>query len=284
MEVRGVKEKIFKASVRRICRVLGVSRSGSTRPTSKSGAEGGRNRGSELSERILELIREHPTFGYRRLWALLRFHDGITVTKRTVHRILTSNGWQVRNRKVSAQPRVQARRSQTIMANTRWATDITHIPCGVDGWGHLVAVIDCCDRELIGFEFALRGRAREAERALENACIKRFGTLRPNKPMPVIRSDNGLVFQSRRFRETCRDYKLAQEFITPYTPEQNGIIERFFRSLKEECVWQHNFTSFEEARRTITQWINWYNTDRPHQSLGYISPSRYHSQKLQLVA
>lgn len=279
-----MKEKILKASVRRICRVLGVSRSGSTRPTSKSGAEGGRNRGSELSERILELIREHPTFGYRRLWALLRFHDGITVTKRTVHRILTSNGWQVRNRKVSTQPRVQARRSQTIMANTRWATDITHIPCGVDGWGHLVAVIDCCDRELIGFEFALRGRAREAERALENACIKRFGTLRPNKPMPVIRSDNGLVFQSRRFRETCRDYKLAQEFITPYTPEQNGIIERFFRSLKEECVWQHNFTSFEEARCTITQWIEWYNTGRPHQSLGYISPSRYHSQKLQLVA
>ena len=279
-----MKEKILKASVRRICRVLGVSRSGSTRPTSKSGAEGGRNRVSELSERILELIREHPTFGYRRLWALLRFHDGITVTKRTVHRILTSNGWQVRNRKVSTQPRVQARRSQTIMANTRWATDITHIPCGVDGWGHLVAVIDCCDRELIGFEFALRGRAREAERALENACIKRFGTLRPNKPMPVIRSDNGLVFQSRRFRETCRDYKLAQEFITPYTPEQNGIIERFFRSLKEECVWQHNFTSFEEARCTITQWIEWYNTGRPHQSLGYISPSRYHSQKLQLVA
>lgn len=279
-----MKEKILKASVRRICRVLGVSRSGSTRPTPKSGAEGGRNRVSELSERILELIREHPTFGYRRLWALLRFHDGITVTKRTVHRILTGNGWQVRNRKVNAQPRVQARRSQTIMANTRWATDITHIPCGVDGWGHLVAVIDCCDRELIGFEFALRGRAREAERALENACIKRFGTLHPNKAMPVIRSDNGLVFQSRRFRETCRDYKLAQEFITPYTPEQNGIIERFFRSLKEECVWQHNFTSFEEARRTITQWINWYNTGRPHQSLGYMSPSRYHSQKLQLVA
>ena len=57
----------------------------------------------------------------------------------------------------------------------------------------------------------------------------------------------------------------------PYTPEQNGINERFFRSLKEECVWQHNFTCFEEARRTISQWIHWYNTSRPHQSLGYKS-------------
>ena len=215
---------------------------------------------------------------------MLRFREGITVTKRTVHRIITNNGWQVRNRKTSARPRVKTRRSRTDMTNTRWATDITHIPCGADGWGHLVAVIDCCDRELIGFEFALYGRAREAERALENACINRFGTLRPNKPMPVIRSDNGLVFQSKRYRETCRDYMLAQEFITPYTPEQNGIIERFFRSLKEECVWQHNFASFEEARRTITQWINWYNTGRPHQSLGYITPTVYHKQKLLSVA
>ena len=74
--------------------------------------------------------------------------------------------------------------------------DVTHIPCGVDDWGHLVAVIDCHDREVIGYEFALRGRANEAERVLENACLHRFGTLRPNQAMPQLRSDNGLVFQS----------------------------------------------------------------------------------------
>ena len=54
--------------------------------------------------------------------------------------------------------------------------------------------------------------------------------------MPIVRSDNGLIFQSRRFRAACRDYRLPREFITPDTPEQNGAIERFFRSLKEECV------------------------------------------------
>ena len=51
--------------------------------------------------------------------------------------------------------------------------DLTHIHCGRDGWGHLVAVIDCHDREIVGWEFALRGRAREAERALEMACLAR---------------------------------------------------------------------------------------------------------------
>jgi putative transposase len=50
-------------------------------------------------------------------------------------------------------------------------------------------------------------------------------------------------------------FKLHQEFITPYTPEQNGIVERFFRSSEEECVWQRNFSDFAEARTAITHWI-----------------------------
>ena len=70
----------------------------------------------------------------------------------------------------------------------------------------------------MGYEFALRGRAKEAERALEEACIARFGTLRPEGATPVVRSDNGLIFQSRRFRAALRDYRLRQEFITPLHP------------------------------------------------------------------
>ena len=132
---------------------------------------------------------------------------------------------------------------------------MTHIPCGQDGWGHLTAVIDGHDREIIGYELALRGRAKEAERAIEAAGLARFGPLRPVAPTPVLRSDNGLIFQSRRFRQACRDYRLAQEFITPYTPQQNGLIERFFRSLKEEYVWQYQFGSFKEARQRINSWM-----------------------------
>ena len=117
----------------------------------------------------------------------------------------------------------------------------------------------------------------------ESACLRRFGTLRPMGETPMIRSDNGLIFQSRRFREACRFYRLKQEYITPYTPEQNGLVERFFRSLKEECVWQHRIASFEEAYREIARWIRWYNGKRPHQALGYLSPKQY-QEKLRLVA
>jgi putative transposase len=162
--------------------------------------------------------------------------------------------------------------------------DVTHVACGADGWAHLAAVIDCHDRQIVGFEFARRGRAREAERALEQACLARFGTLRPIGSTPVLRSDNGLIFQSRRFRAACRDYRLRQEFITPYSPEQNGLIERFFRSLKEECVWQRTFADFAEARRAIAAWIGWYNADRPHQALGYRSPLQFRAAHAKYVA
>jgi transposase InsO family protein len=80
----------------------------------------------------------------------------------------------------------------------------------------------------------------------------------------VLWSDNRLIFQSRRFRQACRDYRLQQEFITLFTPEQNGIIERFCRSLKEECVWQHTFPMFQDARRIIRDWVQWYNPRWPH--------------------
>jgi hypothetical protein len=116
------------------------------------------------------------------------------------------------------------------------------------------------------------GRSRSLARA-------RFGTLRLTVMTPVIRSDNGLVYQSRQFWEACRGYRLQQEFITPYTPEQNGTIGRFFQSLKEECVWQHMFPSFAAARREIAGWIRWYNEERPHQALGYRSTREHRSQR-----
>jgi putative transposase len=100
----------------------------------------------------------------------------------------------------------------------------------------------------------------------------------------VRRSDHGRIFQRRRFRAACKDYRLPQEFLTPYTPEQNGMIARCFRSLKEECVWQHRFPSVVEARRAVRRWIAWYHEQRPHQALGYRRPRQYRALPLQRVA
>ena len=269
------------SSQRLVCRALGVARS---RLSCRRVATAHRTAlDPTLVERIRFLIQANPTHGYRLLTAWLR-KDGLVVNRKAVYRILRLKGWLVHQRSVTPRPRVRGMVSRSKASDQRWAMDVTHIPCGDDGWAHLAAVIDCHDREVIGVELALRGRAKEAERALEEACLKRFGTLRPAGPTPTVRSDNGLIFQSQRFRAACRDYRLRQEYITPYTPEQNGIIERFFRTLKEECVWLHNFTDFTHARREVMTWIHRYNTRRPHSALGYRSPAEYRAQQLNLAA
>ncbi len=261
-----------QVSERRACRVLGVARSALHPAPPRPKRE--RERDAALERRLADLIQQHPTFGYRRLWALLR-REGVAINRKAVYRLLQRRGWLVHQRAATPRPRAQGLVSRAAASNERWSTDVTHIPCGADGWGHLAVVIDCHDREVIGWEFALRGRAREAERALEQACLARLGTLRPVGPMPVLRSDNGLIFQSKRFRAACREYRLAQEYITPYTPEQNGLVERWFRSLKEECVWVNRFADFAAAQRAIAAWIAWYNAERPHQALGYLSPAAF---------
>jgi len=252
-------------SERTACRLLRVSRAALHRPP--KGKQACAKLSEELVAKLEPPIQAYPTYEFRRLWALLRFRDGQIHNRKAVYRALRLKRWLVHQRAGTPRPRVQARRSRTTQSHHRWAMDVTHIPCGRDGWGHLTAVIDCHDRESMRYEFALRGRAKEAERALEAACLSRFGTLRPVGATPVLRSDNGLIFQSRRFRQVCRDYRVAQECITPYTPQKNGLIERFFRSLKEECVWQYQFGSFEEAQQRIHGWMQWYNEERPHQAL-----------------
>ena len=129
-------------------------------------------------------------------------------------------------------------------------------------------------REVLRWRLPHRGDARTAETALEEALIRRFGAFGRVPWSIVLRSDNSLVFSSRHYTATVRAYGIEQEFITPYTPEQNGLVERFIRSLKEECVWQHKFESLSHARQVIEAWIRHHDTERPHQVLGYRAPAQ----------
>ncbi|WP_231988928.1 integrase core domain-containing protein [Nitratiruptor tergarcus] len=141
-----------------------------------------------------------------------------------------------------------------------------------DGWSTLACVIDTCIREIVGWRLSKSGKAKTAEAALQKGLIYRFGRLQRLKEPIVLRSDNGLVFTSKSFTKTIKDYNFTQEFITPYTPEHNGMIERFFRTIKEECIWYYNFKSLKEANKIIEEWINFYNQKRKHSALQYKTP------------
>ncbi len=105
------------------------------------------------------------------------------------------------------------------------------------------------------------------------ALITRFGTL-GRVPTPfLLRSDNGLVFTSRHYTRMVRSYGLQQEFIAPHCPQQNGMVERVIRTLKEQCAHRHRFESQQHASRVVGDWIQFYNHRRPHQALGMKTPA-----------
>ena len=225
-----------------------------------------------LEAKIIAVIGRFPAFGIRRVWVWLRYRQGMVVNRKAVARLMKLKGWTVYKRRKGGRPRVTSP-SVAPKPNVRWATDIASVFCGAkDGWCSFVPVIDCCTREILGWELAPTARAKTAERALEEALLSRFGHLHSAPAGLVLRHDNGLVFGSKRYRALAAEYGLDQEFITPYTPEENGLCERFIRSFKEECAWLHRFDSIEEARTTIRGWITHYYGERPHPSLDYRSP------------
>ena len=131
--------------------------------------------------------------------------------------------------------------------NERWATDLCRVGTGRDGWQTVALVIDCHTRELLGWQLSRSGRATTAMSALEQALIARFGTLGRVTPPFLLRSENRLVFTSRAYTRLVRSYALRQEFITPHCPQQNGMIERVIRTLKEQCVHRHRFETQQHA-------------------------------------
>lgn len=81
------------------------------------------------------------------------------------------------------------------------------------------------------------------------------------------------MFTSRSYTALVRGYRLRQEFITPHTPEQNGMVERMIGTLKEECVHRHRLETLQHAGRVIGYWIGFYNHRRPHQTLRMRTPA-----------
>lgn len=259
--------------VTRLCAWLGLPRSSAYYQPRQRKA---RPIDEAMAARIKRIHQQEPACGVRGTWSRLRFRDGVKVNRKKVHRIMKLKGWTLPKRRTGRRPRVQGSRSITARPNQRWATDLALIHCGRDGWCVFVPIIDCCTREVLGHALEFTGRAKTAERALEEALLARFGTLRSAPAGMLLRHDNGLVFGSRRYRAVVNDYGLIQEYITPYTPQQNGLCERFIRTFKEEFAWTRRFKSIEHARHALRAWIDHYNSRRPHQALNFKTPNQHH--------
>lgn len=233
-------------------------------------------RREEATVKIKEITQKFPYYGYRKVYAILKFKEGYTIRRNTVYQIMKENNLLLpatRCQKkffkgVPFSLNVEAKRS-----NELWGIDMTYIWCGRDAWCYLHAVIDHHDKNLLGYSFSRSCRAIGGVMALAEAASKR----------PVdsleLRSDNGCHYGAKIFREEIRRLGIKHTRTMVNTPKGNAVVERFFKSLKQECVWQHGFATYDEAKPIVDQWIENYNNQRPHQSLGYLTPELFYEQE-----
>ena len=125
---------------------------------------------------IRTIIEAEPAAGLRMITARVRRASPVPINRKKVHRILKINGWQVRQRPRGQRPRVAGWTSRTTEPNVRWAIDTTHLFCGGDGWCHLTAIIDCCDRTIVGWRLSRSGIAHVAAAAFYH-CLGRTACL-----------------------------------------------------------------------------------------------------------
>lgn len=288
----------------KLSNLLGFSRSGfykwRNRQEKESKTEQSKSKNQtvdeEIATKIKDIIIKYPWYGYRRVWANLRYDQGLIVNKKKVQRIMQIKKWQVKplrrpsragrepeytHRHIVADP---TRKIAVDSPNLRWSSDLTKFYVEECGWANFIPVIDCCTRECVGKRISVRGRAREARDALEDAVISIFGSAEEVPEDMLMRLDNGSIFLAREYREELKRLGITPEF-TPYRcPSANGIAERFMRTFKEECAWIHCFKTLSEAEETINRWIDDYNHQRRHSSLGYMTPVEYRKSLRKLAA
>jgi len=223
-------------------------------------------------EQIVRACGEKLAYGYRRVAWWLNRKKGLRVNRKRVLRVMRERGLLVRSRRLRARRKKEWGRVEAAAPNQIWQTDMTKIWAGpAVGWAYLVCVIDCCTREIVGWQLSHRCRTEDALAAVEQAVLSRLPAGSRESHL-TLTTDNGTQFTSSRFMETLARLGIAHRRTAYHHPEGNSYIERFHRSLKEEEVWTAEYRSLEEARASIARWIEEYNHDRPHRGVQNRTP------------
>ena len=253
-------------SVRRQCEMLNVARSGvyrARRPANDNDLD--------LMRRIDELFLRHPFLGSRRLVALLRA-DGLRVNRKRVRRLMRLMGIvplgpKPRTSKPGAGHKIYPyllRNLKIDRANQVWCADITYLPIG-RGFLYLVAIMDWYSRAVLAWRVSNTMDVSFCVSALEDA-LARFG-----KP-EIFNTDQGSQFTSAEFTGVLSATGTRISMDGKGRWMDNVFIERLWRSLKYEDIYIKFYADGSEARAGISQWIAFYNYQRPHQALSNRAP------------
>jgi putative transposase len=260
-----LQDRLF-VSERRACRITGQHRS-TQRHEPRRG-----DRDDALRARLRELSREHPRWGYRRVWATLR-NDGWAVNRKKIQRLWREEGLRVparrRKRQRLGASTVPAARLRAERPDQVWALDFqfdTSTDCRIL---KLLHVVDEHTREALAVEVERRIDADHTVRVLDRIVQGR------ERSPELVRMDNGPELTANALRDWCRLGGSGASYIEPGSPWENPFVESFAGKVRDEVLAVEAFNSLLEAKTVIEDWRNTYNTMRPHSSLAWKTPAAY---------
>jgi transposase InsO family protein len=263
------------------CEVLGVTRSGyyawCGRPT------GARERRREELAAKVKAVHEanRRVYGSPRVCVALRA-SGERVCENTVAKLMRDNGIRARPRRryvprttdsahdSTVAENVLGRRFRAELPDQKWAADVTYVPTA-EGWLYLAAVIDLCSRKVVGWSMADHMRTDLVSDALRMAIARRSP-----RPGLLHHSDRGVQYASDGYQKLLGENGIACSMSGKGDCYDNAVMESFWGTLKTELVHHERYETRAEARASIFEYVEvFYNRQRLHSSLGYLSPEQF---------
>ena len=258
-------QRTLDVSERRACHVLGQPRSTQRYEASRPDLD------VLLVKRMEKLRRKRPRYGYRRIWQGL-VREGWRVNLKRVHRLWKQEGWQIRKkakkkrRLGSSENGITLRRAQR--RNHVWSYDFVYDRTEDGRQLKFLPILD---------EYTLENLALEVDRSITGEDVVDIldYLFQVHGEPEFLRSDNGPEFVSKVVRKWLEDSGVGTLFIEPGSPWENAYSESFNSRLRDELLNQEIFTCLPEARVLAERHRVYHNLDRPHSSLGYLTPAEF---------
>lgn len=269
--------------VQTICDVLEVPRS--TYYDSKNKAESNRAReNKELTEKIIEIhTKSNKRYGSPKIQEMLK-KEGYSAGQKRVHRLMKKAGIQsiiikkyrpqTSKGSVVERPNLLVQDFSTSSINEKWVADITYIHTLRDGWCYLATVMDLHSKKVVGYSFSRTMTTELVMKAFNNA----YAIQRPEEDL-IFHTDLGSQYTSEEFQNHLKTKGMKQSFSKKGCPYDNACIESFHAILKKEEVHHVRYFDYHSAKIALFKYIeSWYNRQRIHWSLGYLTPQEVEDQ------
>ena len=248
-------------SIRAACRTINISRTVYCyRPDT--------DKDQPVIEALLELVDRYPRYGFGKLFPLIR-RQGHTWNHKKVHRVYCCLKLNMRRK---GKKRLPNRHPEPLRVpesiNQCWSADFMSDALWSGRRFRTFNVVDDFNREVLTIDIDINLQAGRIIRALDRIALWRGY---PAK----LRVDNGPELTSVLMAEWAETHSVTLEFIQPGKPTQNSFIERFNRTYREEVLDMYVFKHLSEVRNITERWIDEYNEQRPHESLGNLTPREY---------